>query len=163
MRRVARSVGWLFDYRNGLTMVASVLVGLLAIAFIDGIDTRTKALEALRAQETQQTSARKATIARIDSLEDEIGGLRGQLVAAGQRQGELLAGIAALSEQVRRLGGRPIVAARPDGSTTTPTTTTTAVPPATPTPTRPSPPPSSSPSTTRPPSCPTLPVVGCRP
>lgn len=108
-----RLLHWLSDWRNGATVLASVLVALVAYVTIDASIARNQAVD----------SKNQSTIAatrRIDKLNDRIRDLGEELVRAanknGQRIGELTSQITALEEQVRQLGGRPVVV--------TPTTTT---------------------------------------
>lgn len=139
MTRARAVVGWLANWRNGATVVASVLVALVGFVVIDASIARNGALDA-------RNRTASAATRRIDLLNERIEELGEDLVASananGVRIGELSAQIAALQEQVRQLGGEPVVVrptttttagASPPPSTTTttrpPTTTTTTAPP----------------------------------
>lgn len=124
MRRIVR---WLFDWRTGLTVCCSLVVALVLVVVVAGARTTHDALAA-----RDRTSA--AASRRIDMLNQRIEELTDEAKGNGARIGQLLDQINVLSEQVRRLGGRPVVTVvtepRPSSSTssTTPprsTTTTT--------------------------------------
>jgi predicted GTPase len=128
--RWLRAVGrWASDWRTGAVLLGSLVVGaVIALIIVSGVNTHD-------ALEARNRTAEAAT-RRIDKLSKEIDKLTDELVATtasnGQRIGELTAQIAALQEQVRELGGRPVVPA----TTTTvaqraPTSTTTTRPPQT--------------------------------
>lgn len=139
MRKLGR---WVTDYRNGLTFIGVVLVLVLGAAFIHGVQAGDRAQRneraAVRTSETIANNARR----RVDLLTGQIADLERQAEANGSRMGELLANIDALAEQVRQLGGRPVVTAQPPSTSTTAST----VPPS----------PASPPTTTAPrPSAPT--------
>lgn len=114
----------------GFVLLAAVLVALLVVAMVNAI-RRAEVAENARSQ----TSA-KAT-RRIDLLNARITMLQAQAVENGQTIGELQADIAALAEQIRQLGGAPVVVAPdPRGSAaggavrqSTPATTSTPAPP----------------------------------
>lgn len=148
------------DWKNGATLLASVLVALLAVTVIDGIRARGDVLEQARqdaatAQATanQARSAQQAATRRIDRL------TTGQQ-QLGRQVAFLLEENSALRQQVRDMGGAPIVI--------TPSSSTTArYPSASPSPSpsprqspRPSPAPRPSPSPS--PTCRPLPIIGCR-
>lgn len=160
----ARSFGrWLTNWRNPATLVAAVFVTILAITVMDSISTRDRAFDAQQRTVQQALDARQAATRRIDALTGEINRLQQSAEENGQRIAELVAQVAALQEQIRRMGGQPIVVepapARPS------TTTTTTVRPV-----APQPPPTSPTTTTTttmaptpPPSTPFVcaPIIGC--
>lgn len=89
-----------------------------------------------------QREAREAASRRIDLLNVEIRHLGDELTAEARnnsrRIGELTEQVAALQEQVRQLGGEPVVViTRSEPGATTTTTTTSPPPPSTTTTTRP--------------------------
>jgi hypothetical protein len=126
---------WVFDWRTGLTLLASLVVALVLAVVITGARTTNDALEA-------RNRTASAATRRIDMLNEKIDRLGAELAVAnenavdnGNRIGQLDAQIGALQEQVRALGGRPVVpttttTTRPPSTTTTtrPTTTTTTTP-----------------------------------
>jgi hypothetical protein len=121
---VPHPLRWLSNWRNGATLVASLLVALVAFVVIDASQARQDALDARN--RTAATATR-----RIDKLNDRIEALGTMLFeqadANGQRIGELTAQVEALSQQVRDLGGTPIVvqpSASSSSSSQQPTTTT---------------------------------------
>lgn len=140
-----RAVGrWLADWRTGAVLLASLITGaVIALVIVSGVNAH----DALEAR--QQTAL--AATRRIDKLNDEIAELNQHASDNGKRIGELTAQITALQEQIRRMGGQPIVTA------TTSTTarrqasggTTTTSPRSSPAPT--SPPPTTTTTTTVPP------------
>lgn len=121
MIRPFRTFGrWMFDYRTGAMVAASLLAAaVIGMVILSGLATR----DALHAR---QATAEAAT-RRIDRLQDEIHDLGEQLTADaranGHRIGELTDQIAVLQEQVRQLGGTPIVVQAPRSSRSTPPTT----------------------------------------
>ena len=126
-RAVLATLRFLFDWRTGLTLLASLVVALVLVVVITGARTTQDALDA-----RQRTAV--AASRRIDKLNDRIGDLAEQLVTSaysnGQQLGALSDQVAALQEQVRQLGGEPVVV-HPAGttSTTQPGTTPTTRPP----------------------------------
>lgn len=125
--KTLRSVGrWLVDWRNGATLVASIVAVVVLLTTVDAIAGRREAFEQLR-------SSRQAASRRIDLLQARID----ELVADGEadtaRVAQLDAEIDALRLQVQGLGGTPVVAPRPNVTTprstspppSSPTTTTT--------------------------------------
>ena len=129
---------WVSDWRNGAVVAASAFVALVAFVTIDASVARNDALEA-----RNRTAA--AATRRIDLLNDRIEALGDQLAASaysnGERIGALALQVAALQEQVRQLGGEPVIVNHPSTTTTAaPQTTTTTRPrgrPSTTTTTRP--------------------------
>lgn len=84
-----------------------------------------------------EREGRSAAVRRIDMLNDRIDELGDELVAEsrsnGQQIGELTAQIDALSEQVRQLGGEPVIVVTTDDGSRgggARSTTTTSAPPA---------------------------------
>lgn len=137
MRPLRAFLGWFADWRNGATVVASVGVAVVAFVLIDASMARNDALEA-----RNRTAA--AATRRIDILNDRIEELGADLVESaasnGLRLGVLSEQVAALQEQVRQLGGEPVIVNPPSTTTTTrPGTTTTSSPPSTTTTTTPPP------------------------
>lgn len=119
MRRAGR---WLFNWRNGATVVVSLVVALVAFVVIDASRARDAAIDA-----RNQTAA--AATRRVDLLNDRIEELGGQLALSsesnGARLGALAEQVAALQEQVRQLGGDPVIVVRPAPPPSPPTTSTT--------------------------------------
>jgi len=138
---VLRAFGrWITDWRTGAVLLASLLAGaVIALVIVSGVQSH----DALEARNRTAAAASR----RIDLLNDQIEQLNAKATVNGERIGELIAQIGALQEQVRQMGGQPIVAvtttttptgARPSSSTTTTTprppvapapTTTTTTPP----------------------------------
>ena len=132
---------WLLDWRNGATVLASILVALLGLVVVDSIHGRHQANRLLQREIARGVDARAASTRRIDALTRQVGALTEQ--------------VSELRDQLLRLGVEPTVAApavqpvpsttsttRPPPSTTTTSTTTT--------------------STTRPPSTTTSTTAPCR-
>lgn len=150
--RFLRPVRWVFDWRTGATFAATVLVLLVAFVIFDAAASRDRALKAATATANAAEDQRAATSRRIDMLLGEIGRLREDAEANSVRIGELLDQVNVLQEQVRQLGGQPVVvvrqsappAPRSPAVAPRPSPTTTVPPPATttpPGPRRPGPPP----------------------
>lgn len=129
MRRVAR---WATDWRNGATLVAAILSALLVLSYLDARADRQSALDEL-AKRADQIEVLTDRIAELEATASE----NGAVIESFRRQIEIL------SEQVRQLGGDPVVVvdrqepSRPSTSTTSttapsrppPSTTTTTAPP----------------------------------
>lgn len=135
-RAVLATIRFVLDWRTGLTLLASLVVALVLVVVITGARTTQDALDAR--DRTAVAAAR-----RIDKLNDQIEDLGAQLVTSaysnGRRIGQLSDQVAALQEQVRQLGGEPVVVVTPTAQPT-PTTSTPAPPPTTTTTTPPAPP-----------------------
>jgi hypothetical protein len=128
-RPIRHAGRWLSNWRNGATVLASVVIALVAFVVIDASQARQEALDARNRTATAATR-------RIDKLNDKIGETDSRQI------GETNAKLAALEEQIRQLGGKPVVVSigstqagsTPPPSTTSttsprPTTTTTTTPP----------------------------------
>jgi hypothetical protein len=158
-RRRARGVKAWLDYRT-FAMGGFFVITLLV--FYSVVSSNHRAAEALRAQ----AESRQAASRRIDLLTGEIRRLTSESKTRGEQVAELQAQVEALIEQVRQMGGNPVVVVRPSAGQS-PSPQSTGRPSASPTPSRTRPPrpspshtpprPSSSPS--EPPFC--LPVIGC--
>lgn len=154
-----RSVGrWLADWRNGATLLATVLVALLAVVVADGRHARDAALHGLTAQANQSRSAQEAASRRIDMLTGEITNLRAEL-------DQVL--VATTDEQRQQAVDDANQRRTTTTATTAPSNPTASAPPgpaqpsapATTTTTAPPPPSPTTPPTTAAP-CVTVPVVG---
>ena len=135
MRWLRAPVRWVLDWRTGVTFAITALVVLLAFVVFDASDARNRALDTALDQ-------RQAATRRIDMLLDEVANLRVDAEANGHRIGQLLDQVSVLQEQVRQLGGRPVVvqttsttsrrsSTQPRRSTTTTTTQPRRDPPTT--------------------------------
>lgn len=87
---------WLADWRVGLVITGSVLVAVLTGWVITTAQSRSEALDALKAQTRQALDAREAASRRIDQLQQRIDTLERQ---HGQDAGQ----IAALRDEVEVL------------------------------------------------------------
>lgn len=102
-RRVARRLLEVFDYRT--FAVAGFFAAFLIVGWV--------VFSAFQAAHDATVSADrrgKAASRRVDMLNSEIQQLERQIVAGQDERGQLAAKVDALSEQVRQLGGRPVVA-----------------------------------------------------
>lgn len=157
----ARKIGnFVIDWRNGATLLASVLVALLVVTVLDGLSARHEALDAATATANQARSAQKAASRRIDQLTTGQQRLTRQV-------GMLIEENAALSQQIRDMGGRPTVVpasqSRSSRVFVAPEPTPAPSPRATSSPApRPSSSPRPSPSPSPSPTCRPLPLLGCR-
>jgi cell division protein FtsB len=121
-RRLRAVVRWVLDWHTGVAVAASVLVALLAVAVVVTAQSNRDALAVARAKEAEISVLNK----RITVLEDQVRDGNAHIT-------ELLTEVAALQEQVRQLGGQPVVVnvSTPSSSTkpssSTPSTTTTTV------------------------------------
>lgn len=137
LHAAGRAVGrWAADWRTGAAVAATAFVALLIVVVVSSTQTTQDALEARQATATAATR-------RIDRLNDRIEELGLELSGAaysnGAQIGALRSDITSLQEQVRQLGGDPVV---PSTTTTTrpsstSSTTSTTRPPSTTTTTRP--------------------------
>ena len=116
---------WITDWRNGLMVVASVFVALLAFIVIDSAHARTDALHAQSQALEARSATAKAASRRIDLLQKRIADLEAQGVYRSAEIGEMRAEVAALQRQVEQQGGTPIVPRTTTTTTPRPTTTTT--------------------------------------
>lgn len=134
---------WLADWRNGATAIGTLLSVLLVFVVVNAIESRNAALDVAEATAEDSTAQRKATTRRIDLLLERTGELEAAAVVNGERIGELVAEVNALREQVRQMGGEPVVdAPEPDGRRAAPSDDQTDdEPPPSPPPPGPSPPP----------------------
>jgi hypothetical protein len=146
-----RTLGrWLTDWRNGATLVATLVLVVVLLVVNDAIAGRSQAFDALERQQDQLAASRAAASRRIDLLQARIDDLVGQGQVDAQVLGQLVAEVEALRSQVRMLGGRPVIETPSDQpivivattSTTRPTSTSTSSTPA---------PPASTTTTTAPP------------
>lgn len=126
-RAMFSTIRFLLDWRTGLTFCASLFVALLLAVVVTGAQTTREALDT-----RNRTAA--AAARRIDLLNERIEILSGSVEDNNRVIGELRQQVADLSEQVRQLGGEPVVrTSTTSGQTTTTTapsetTTTTAAP-----------------------------------
>lgn len=140
-RRIAR---WVFDWHNGATLLATVLVALFVVVILHGaiaqrqanetanraLDTADNANRAAQDEVQRSIDARQAATRRIDSLQQTIGAMYVQVQEVNRLAAESVAREEALSNQVKRLGAVPVVSVVPLPPVTTmlpatPTTTTT--------------------------------------
>lgn len=129
--------------RRVATIAWAVIIVLAALAVV-GVGFGVTSLLAAR-ESNDQLSDRDAQITKLNdrlaTVTSELSALKAQATASAALIGELRQQIAALSEQVRELGGDPVIVVQPPSSTTTAppstTTTTTTRPPSTTTTTRP--------------------------
>lgn len=105
---------------NWLTIVtvvlASAIVGLLFFFAVDGMQARKDDVRRADAAAAQAIDTRQAATRRIDLLARQVGELQAE-------RGQLATSVAALAEQVRRLGGDPIVMSPAISSTARPVAT----------------------------------------
>jgi type II secretory pathway pseudopilin PulG len=122
-RHPARTVGrWVTDWRNGAAFAATALVLVLAFVVHDGAQARDQAFRSLERTTENALDARRAASRRIDLLSTRIGDLEARGEENGALIGELRQQVAALVEQVRQMGGKPVVA--PTGSHSSSSTST---------------------------------------
>lgn len=163
-RRLGIAGRFMADWKNGATLLGTLLVALIFYVVIDGSiarrDARDMATESAKAAQEEVRrgiDSRQASSARITDLQNRINDLIGQVEETNRLAGESSAREHALAEQLRQLGQRPVVTPRvitvPAPPAPTTTTTTTTRPPTTTTTTRPpasASPPKSTTTTTRP-------------
>lgn len=139
LRAVARAVGrWAADWRTGAAVAATAFVALLIVIVVSSTTTTQDALDARQATASAASRRIDRFNARIEELGTEISTAA---FTNGVRIGELADQVAALQEQVRQMGGDPVVPSTTTTTSTTrprsATTTTTTRPPSTTTTTRP--------------------------
>lgn len=100
---------WLTDWRSLATIVAAVLVGLLAVLVVTSIADRQQAIHALQGATASEREARAAAVHRIDQLLVRIDDLEVDAQANGQALAVLRRELGLLQQQVRDLGGQPVV------------------------------------------------------
>ena len=107
MRVTARQ--WLTDWRSVLMIVVAVLVGLLVVLVVTSITDRENALQVAKRATANEQAERTVLnhrvdqlLAQIDLLETDAQGDSAQL-AVLRREVELL------QQQVRDMGGQPVV------------------------------------------------------
>lgn len=105
---------WRSLQRSNWLIIASIavcaaLVGVLAYVVVDAQSARSDSVQRAEAQASQAIDSRAASSRRIDLLQAQIEALRARLERQATEAGQLREQIAALSEQVRQLGGRPVV------------------------------------------------------
>ena len=108
--RILRSGDWAVVVCVAL---AAVLVAIVGFVIFDSARARQDDVRRSENQAAQAIDSRAAASRRIDVMQQRIGDLTEQIAAGRYRQGELEEQVAVLAEQVRRLGGRPVVAATP--------------------------------------------------
>lgn len=159
-RRFARRLLEVFDYRT--FAVAGAFVTLLLVGYI--------VFSAFQAAHDATEAANRrgaAATRRIDRLNTTIGQLQAEIAAGRDERGQLAAAVAALTTQIRQLGGSPVLSLSPSAVTRYATPSSTVVSPAasprTSTTPRPHPTATSTPSPTATPTpglvCRTLPVL----
>lgn len=84
-------------------VLASALVGLVFFLVIDRAQARQDGVTQAKAQARQSIDTRQAASRRIDLL-------AGDVRALSAENGQLASSVAALAEQVRQMGGRPVAA-----------------------------------------------------
>lgn len=153
IKRTLFRVTQVFDYRTFAVAGAFVSVLVAGMLVINSAQTAREALDA-------QDASRKAASRRIDLLTQQANQRDtriNHLIATVARQ---QTGMDALTEQIRRMGGQPVVIVRQSNgnSEPAPSPTPRASSPSKPRPTTsPQPQPSASPS----PTCRPLPIIGC--
>lgn len=137
--RARRVAGFVFDWRNGATLVASVAVVLITFVVIDGSIARQETRELARRAieqanlETQRgIESREASTARITELQNRVGEFGFAIQQSVDAQGQAIAESKALAAQIEALGAKPVVTPRaapePVTITTRPAPTTQPVP-----------------------------------
>lgn len=78
-------IRWLLDWRNGATVVASVVVVLLGITVSESITDRNRAFDLAERTLESQKDQRRAATRRIDLLTNQVGALTEQVAALRQQ------------------------------------------------------------------------------
>lgn len=117
-RRFAQRVVEVFDWRTFAVAGAFLTMGLVAYLVFSAFQAAHDATEAANQRG-------KAATRRIDSLNSEIQKLQAAIAEGRDQRGQLATAVAALSAQIRQLGGTPIVTVR---VTSAPNTTITITP-----------------------------------
>lgn len=150
IRRAIRFVG---DWKNLATLLATALVALLVVTYIDNVRSRVEATRNLKAEVAESAELRAAATRRIDGLFAQIQRLQAELVDAREGRGAIRAQLEAVIAQLRQMGVEPV--ATRSGPSPTSRASASPLPQPSPTP-KPSPSPSPSPS----PTC-WIPIIGC--
>lgn len=109
---------WLRDWRTIAAVTAAVLVGLLAVLVVTSIADREQTLHALQGATASEREARAAAVHRIDQLLAKISDLEVDAQSNAQQLAVLRREVTLLQQQVRELGGQPVItaSASSDGS-----------------------------------------------
>lgn len=154
---------WLRDWHTGAALAAAVLVGLLAVLVITSISDREHALEVARRATVNEQAERAVLNHRIDQLLTQVSDLQDDAHGNAEQLIVLRREVALLQQQVRDLGGQPVVTGNATDGTTATTRQPQASPTAHPSPTRtPNPRPTPAPSPSPSPSQACI-VITCRP
>lgn len=112
--RVPRAVGrFVGDWHNVATLIAAVLVAVIAYVVLEGAAERQRAFDAAEAASRANIDIADRATRRIDRLTQQIAELQKAADDARQTQAAAEARsstqIGALVAQVQQLGGRPVV------------------------------------------------------
>lgn len=119
------------NWKNGATLVALLVVALVAFVIIDASVARREAIDTAATIADDAAASQRAASRRIDMLLAEIRLLGDEAAANGVRLGEMQAQIYALQVQLEQSGVNPVVPRQPE--TSAPPTTATTTPPSPPT------------------------------
>lgn len=142
-------IRWIRDWRTIAALVSAVLVGLLAVLVITSISDRENALEVAKRTTANEQAERIALDHRIDQLLAQVGGLQSDAQGNAQQLIVLRREVALLQQQVRDLGGQPVIASGGGSSSPEPRASSRGSARPAPTPTHTTPPPSPKPSASR--------------
>jgi type II secretory pathway pseudopilin PulG len=101
-----------------VVILASALVGLAFFMVLDGARARQDDVRRAQAQADQAIDSRQAATRRIDLLQAQLDGLEREIQTGQDERGRLATSVEALSEQVRQMGGRPVVTTSPHATPT---------------------------------------------
>lgn len=154
-----RTFAFLLDWRNLATLLATVLVALTVVTYVDNVRSRVEATSSLKAEVAESAQLREAATRRIDELSRQIQQLQADLDDAREGRAAIKAQLDALIVQIRHMGGEPVVTPAPSSGSRS----TSPSPSPSPSPShKPSPKPTHKPSSHPSPTCTPLPVIGCR-
>ena len=108
-------IRWLRDWRTITALSGAVLVALLAVLVVTSITDRERALQVAKAATLNEQTERAVLNRRVDQLLAQISQLQADSQANGQQLAVLRREVVLLQQQVRDLGGQPVVVA--DGGT----------------------------------------------
>lgn len=107
MRVTARQ--WITDWRSITAVIAAILVGLLAVLVITSITDRENALQVAKRATANEQAERTILNRRVDQLLAQIDQLESTSQVNAAQLAVLRREIALLQQQIRDLGGQPVV------------------------------------------------------